>query len=95
MTGIKHDDNKLRYDLLPFESLDEIVRVLGLGANKYDDWNWQNLENLENRYTAALLRHISAHQQGEIIDSESGCYHLAHVGCCVLFLLWKLKRENK
>lgn len=86
--GIKHDQQKNRMDLLPFESLEEIARVLTYGAIKYAPDNWKKVPDAQARYEAALLRHFSAHKRGEKIDPESGLSHLAHVGCNALFLIW-------
>ena len=33
--GLKFDDGKLRYDLLPFSVIDELVNILTFGAAKY------------------------------------------------------------
>jgi hypothetical protein len=88
-TGIKYDGEKPDYSLIPFEALDEIVKVLTYGARKYGRENWHKLENLEKRYFAACLRHLSAYGRGERLDQETGKHHLAHAGCCVLFILWK------
>jgi hypothetical protein len=75
-------------DLLPFEALEEIARVLTYGAKKYAPNNWQKVPDAKERYEAALLRHFSAHKRGEKNDPESGLSHLAHVGCNALFLIW-------
>ena len=88
MTGVKHDTDKLRYDLLPFGAIDKIVEVLNFGAAKYAPDNWQQLPDFERRYFAAALRHLSRYQQGEQFDKESGLSHLAHAACCLTFLLW-------
>jgi hypothetical protein len=85
--GMKDDAGKLRYELLPMAPVDEIVRVLGFGAAKYDDDNWRRVEDAENRYYAAAMRHLSAWRQGENIDPESGRSHLAHAACCLVFLM--------
>jgi hypothetical protein len=87
--GEKFDTNKDRWDLLPWGAVRQIVKVLTYGAKKYDDHNWQLVENMEQRYFAALLRHVVAWFGGEQNDPESGLPHLAHAGCCILFLLWK------
>lgn len=34
------------------------------------------------------MRHLTAWWGGEKSDPESGEHHLAHLGCCVIFLLW-------
>lgn len=86
--GVKFDTGKPPWALLPFDAVDEIVKVLGFGADKYSKDNWKHVDNFEDRYLSAALRHLSAHAQGETVDSESGLMHLAHAGCCVLFLVW-------
>ena len=59
-----------------------------MGAEKYADNNWQYVDNADDRYYAAILRHLVEWRKGSKIDSESGLNHLAHVMCNVLFLLW-------
>jgi hypothetical protein len=86
--GIKYDGQKIRWDLLPFECLEGIVKVLMLGSKKYSDNNWKKVDNATERYFAALMRHIVAWRTGCKNDSESGLNHLYHAACCVLFLLW-------
>lgn len=85
--GRKFDAGKLDYTLLPFEALDEIVKVLMFGAKKYDRDNWRHVGNAMQRYEAAAYRHLTAYSKGELTDPETGVSHLAHVGCCILFML--------
>ncbi len=91
----KKDMGKPRMWLLPFLSLYEIAKVLTFGADKYAANSWQNVENAMERYTNALLRHITSIQEGEIYDEESGLLHWSHVGCNALFLIWlTIKKEG-
>jgi hypothetical protein len=84
--GLKYDGEKPRMDLLDRHALEEIARVLGFGAAKYKAHNWR--EGIAySRLIAAALRHLHAFNDGEDIDPESGLSHLAHLGCCVMFLL--------
>jgi hypothetical protein len=93
--GLKYDTDKMRWLLLPWDVLREVVKVFEYGAKKYKPYNWQNVENLEERYTNALLRHMTDHINGEKKDRESGCWHLACVITNAMFLLWKeLKNER-
>jgi hypothetical protein len=85
--GIKFDQDKPDYSLVPFAAFDEVVKVLTYGAKKYDRHNWKHVEDI--RYQAALMRHFSAYMQGERNDPESNINHLAHMACSVLFLLQK------
>ena len=77
---------KTRFDLVPFESIGEIADVLGIGARKYSANNWCRGTEW-SRYFAALCRHIFAWWRGEDNDPETGKSHLAHAGCCLLFLM--------
>ena len=77
--SIKNDykDKKLRWDLLPLELIEEVVKVYTAGAEKYGENRWQNLPNAYQRYKAAMLRHLVEHEKGNIFDSETGSRHLA------------------
>jgi len=86
--GQKFDSQKTDWTLVPFSSLESIVKVLEFGAKKYARDNWQKVPDAERRYSAAALRHLIAREQGERLDPESGLPHLAHAGRCILFALW-------
>jgi len=92
--GLKYDDGKLLWNLLPVECVEDVVKVLTMGSNKYGSNNWQNVEPFNERYYAALMRHLVEWRKGNLIDDESKLPHLAHVMCNVVFLLWKEKQNN-
>lgn len=92
--GIKHDSDKLRYDLVPPEAMADFVRVLTYGAKKYADRNWEKGIHYSRVY-AALQRHLHAFWAGEDTDPESGLPHLAHAACCVMFLATYAARQMK
>ena len=94
MPGLKYDSEKPRWDLLPLDIIEEIVKVLTIGAQKYDDDNWRKVENGKKRYYAAMMRHIKDYQSGEMLDPETGLPHLAHAGCCLIFIMG-LEKEGK
>tara|TARA_R110000787_G_scaffold203666_3_gene314115 strand:- start:882 stop:1247 length:366 start_codon:yes stop_codon:yes gene_type:complete len=88
---VKHDEGKRRYELLQYDALDEIVKALEYGANKYSDHNW--LKGAKwSRYFGACMRHMAAWWMGESTDPETGLTHLAHAGACILFLISYEKR---
>lgn len=87
-SGVKHDTEKNRWDLLPMAEVEEVVEILTFGAQKYDDDNWMYVPDSRRRYFAAGMRHFVAWWNGEILDTESGKSHLAHAICCLLFLMW-------
>jgi hypothetical protein len=82
----KHDTEKPRLELLSSIALIEIAKVLTCGAKKYKEHNWR-LGFKWSRLLGASLRHILAFVGGEDKDPETGLSHLAHAGCCILFLL--------
>lgn len=85
--GLKHDQDKARWDLLPWRAASEVVDVLTFGAQKYAPDNWRHVPDARRRYFAALLRHLVAWWLGEQRDPESGRHHLAHAVCCAMFLM--------
>jgi hypothetical protein len=85
--GQKFDHGKPRYDLVPWAAMDDVVRVLTYGAQKYAANNWLYVEGKEHRYPAAAFRHLSAYMQGEKHDPETGLSHIAHAMCSLLFIL--------
>lgn len=97
MKNQKQDVGKLRYDLVPFDALDKVVEVLTIGAAKYEPNNWLRDSEVKDivRYEAALLRHMSEHMQGRLIDEESGQEHIAHVACNALFILGLREKFNE
>lgn len=97
-TGMKFDGDKPRMDLLLDGCPNALLRisdVLTFGAKKYAAHSWHTVEEGKSRYKAALLRHMTAHAQGEVNDPESGLPHLAHAACCSLFILELEQRESK
>lgn len=84
--GRKFDSGKSEYGLLPPYALEEVVKVLTFGAQKYERGNWIKVPEPKRRYFDAMERHIWAWKRGEQIDPESGLPHLAHAMCCLMFL---------
>lgn len=85
-TGVKHDSGKVRMELLSPIALEEIAKVMTAGAIKYGDHNWHG-GIAWSRVIGALLRHVFAFIRREDNDPETGLSHMAHAGCCILFLL--------
>lgn len=86
--SLKYDKDKVRMDLVPLECVESIAKVLMYGAKKYADNSWQDLPDFWKRYKAALLRHLTALDKGELIDKESGLYHIDQVLTNAMFLSW-------
>lgn len=86
--GAKNDAEKWRWDLLPWDAVEEVVKVLTYGARKYSVDNWKLVPRARDRYFSAAMRHLVAWRKGEKVDGEWGFSHLAHAICCLIFLLW-------
>lgn len=78
MEGKKFDDGKpdLAF-MLEFPDLFEnFCRALTEGERKYGRKNYLHLE--PRRVVAALMRHIQAHINGEVVDPATGTTHLGY-----------------
>lgn len=84
-SGVKYDDGKPRWALMPAYSLEEVAKVYTFGATKYADNNWRK-GMLWSRTFSAIMRHAWAFWRGETLDPETGLHHMAHAafGCLTL-----------
>ena len=85
-TALKFDTDKLPLHLLSTEAMNQTAAVLKFGAQKYAEHNWR-AGFAWSRPLSAAMRHITAFNDGEDTDPESGLSHLAHAACCIMFLL--------
>lgn len=84
-SGLRYNDGKLRFDLLPRYAMKELASVLTQGANKYAERNWER-GMAWSTVLASMKRHIHAFETGEDFDRESGCLHMGHVVANATFL---------
>lgn len=84
--GVKHDEGKLRYDLISPTSLEGLAEVLTFGSTKYGDNNWM-LGMKWGRVFGAAMRHLWAWWAKKGSDPETGFSHLKHALCCIHFLV--------
>jgi len=83
--GLRYNEGKLRYDLVPNYAQEQYVRVLTKGATKYAPRNWEK-GMAWSKVLASLKRHVAALERGEDRDPETGELHSAHVMCNAAFL---------
>lgn len=86
--AVKYDGGKARFDLLDWESITDLARVMTMGAAKYDDRNYLGLE--PHRVRASLGRHyaqVCIEADDLALDEESGLPHLAHVMANCMMLM--------
>jgi hypothetical protein len=91
--GVKFDEGKIRYDLIPPEALEGLAWILTFGATKYGDRNWEKGMNW-GRPFAALMRHMWAWWRGEEKDTETGKSHLWHAITNIAFLITYEQRKT-
>lgn len=77
-TAGRFSAGKIRHDLMPPWSIDQIAQVYTYGTIKYDDDNWWKGLRWKKDVFGCILRHIWKWFRGEINDDESGLHHLAH-----------------
>lgn len=92
-SGVKHDSEKPRTDLLPPDALIGAAKAFAYGAKKYAAWNYLN-GLAWTRVYGALLRHAFAWALGEETDEESKLPHLDHMAACALMLSAMVKRKK-
>jgi hypothetical protein len=93
----RHNAGKLEWFRLPFDVLEDVVRVLMMGSQKYPDEpvedtgrgkpNWSKDGTPFTEFAESPLRHLLAWRNGEDLDKESGLPHLAHAVVGILFLM--------
>lgn len=91
--GWKQDGGKARMDLIAPEMLVGVANVLGFGAEKYSERNWEKGMSW-GRCFGALMRHMWAWWGGERADPETGFSHLHHAACCLMFLIAYEERKS-
>ena len=96
--AIKFDFGKLRWDLIPYDSLEKLVEVFTHGAAKYDDENWRNGMSWKRMYRAALS-HLQKAFRGRDIDEDSGCLSLAMTAwyclCLIHFQMQGIGKDDR
>jgi hypothetical protein len=90
----KNDQGKWRPSLTYPSLMREVSKVRQYGIEKYgapEDW----LSTQQIRHYDAALRHIFAHMDGEMLDPESKCLHLAHAITNLMFEIERMERGLK
>lgn len=84
--GLRYNDGKTRYDLLPAFAVEQMARVFTKGAEKYRPRNWE-AGMAWSKVLASMKRHIAAFEMGEDFDKETGLLHMAHAMTNAAFLI--------
>lgn len=73
----------------------EVAAVSDFGASKYAWKGWESVSDGFNRYSDAMVRHLTYEGQGEVVDPDSGLLHAAHVAWNALARLELLLKERE
>lgn len=84
-TGLRYNEGKTRYDLLPEHSLQKTADVFDFGSKKYGENNWEKGMKWTT-VLSSLERHLHCIKRGEDYDPESGLLHIYHLTCNSLML---------
>ena len=94
INALRYNSGKLRWSLVEFDSLEDMVKVLEFGAKKYSDDNWKK-GLMTDEIAESLMRHLFAYLRGEDLDPESGLPHTGHIMCNAMFLSYMYKFSPK
>lgn len=84
--GLRYDQGKTEFHLIPRDGLSELAKVYMFGAKKYAPYNWERGMAWSRVYNS-MLRHVYAYWDGETIDAETGLHHMAHAAWNAITLL--------
>ena len=85
--GLRFNEGKIQWHLIPVRAIEEIVKVMMIGAKKYAPNNWKRGFTFSSVCDCAM-RHLTAIMGGELYDKETGLLHAAHLGCNAIFLIY-------
>jgi hypothetical protein len=97
--AIKYDGGKTpvfrgTVDYFP-RALEQVAAVSAFGATKYAWKGWEGVSEGFERYSDAMVRHITARSKGEVKDRDSGLLHEAHTAWNALARLELLLKEQE
>jgi hypothetical protein len=76
--GLRFNEGKPRYDLIPPEAMLALAVHYERGSHKYGDNNWlRGMAWL--KCFASMMRHAWAWARGEDFDEETGTHHMVSV----------------
>lgn len=77
--AVRHNQNKLEWSLIDYQSLEPLVKVMMWGKSHYGRDNWKKGFNREELLDS-LLRHVLALQSGKEFDDGPNGTGECHIG---------------
>lgn len=90
-TAYKETNGKLFYEL-DFEFITQIAERMASNKGKYEPYNWQKLDNVEE-LKQALFRHTLDVMKGNLEDDGRDFGHLEAIACDVMMIYYQLKNK--
>lgn len=100
--GLKFDEGKPKFELIPPEFMFALATILTFGAKKYEERNWEKGMKW-SRVFGAMMRHMWAWWGGRCdtshnfllgdLDEETEYSHLWHAAFCVAVLITFEERD--
>lgn len=76
-------------------AISAVAAVSAFGASKYAWKGWEGVPDGVNRYSDAMVRHLTYEGTGEVLDPDSGLLHAAHAAWNALARLELLIKEQE
>lgn len=76
-------------------AISAVASVSAFGASKYAWQGWRGVPDGFERYSDALVRHLTYEGEGEVLDPDSGLLHAAHAAWNALARLELLLEERE
>lgn len=89
----KETKGKLFYEL-DFDFITKIAERMASNKGKYEPYNWQKLDNVEE-LKQALFRHVLEVMKGNLEDDGRDFGHLEAIACDVMMIYYQLKKIDK
>lgn len=89
----RDNEGKLRWTLLDYDSIEEMLKVLEWGATHYGEANWKKGLN-KAELQESIQRHLKALINGESHDPQTGRPHEAHIMCNAMFYSFHSRHKS-
>lgn len=84
--ALRYNENKLRWSLIDWKSLEPMVQQLMFGEKKYSRNNWKNGMKISSILDSLDRHKVEIAEDPLSIDEESGLPHAAGLLCNAMFL---------
>ena len=85
--AVKDVEGKLRWEFIPWDTMEEVVRAFQVGADGRPMHDWMKGQSW-GHYFGAVLRHSFSWWRGSREDKKTRVHPLAHAIASLLILMW-------